>query len=197
MGERKAIGKKLRFEVLKRDKFTCQYCGRMSPDVILEIDHIKPVSEGGTNELLNLITSCRDCNRGKGKHKLSDDSAVKKQQSRIKELAERQEQLEMLIEWKESLQDFEQVKVNKLKSYFENIYRCTVNENGLPKIEKWVKQFSVEEIIEAIDIASETYSDANTSFNKVSGICVNRQRQKKDPQLYYYNYISKVYRDKY
>ena len=32
MGKRKAISKKMRFEVFKRDKFTCQYCGRSVPD---------------------------------------------------------------------------------------------------------------------------------------------------------------------
>ena len=48
---RKPLSKKIRFEVFKRDKFTCQYCGRMSPDVILEVDHIEPVAEGGDNEI--------------------------------------------------------------------------------------------------------------------------------------------------
>ena len=86
MGERKGIGKKTRFEVFKRDKFTCQYCGRMAPDVILEVDHIKPVAEGGTNKMINLITSCRDCNRGKGKVRLSDDTELKKQQEQLAEL---------------------------------------------------------------------------------------------------------------
>lgn len=78
MANRKPLSKKMRFEVFKRDKFTCQYCGRMSPDVILEVYHIKPVAEGGTNDLINLVTSCRDCNRGKGKRKISDNSAVKR-----------------------------------------------------------------------------------------------------------------------
>ncbi len=63
---RKNLTKKQRFTILKRDNFTCRYCGRKIPEVILEIDHIVPVSKGGTNELNNLITSCRDCNRGKG-----------------------------------------------------------------------------------------------------------------------------------
>lgn len=36
MSKRKSISKKLRFEVFKRDGFTCQYCGRMAPDVVLE-----------------------------------------------------------------------------------------------------------------------------------------------------------------
>jgi 5-methylcytosine-specific restriction endonuclease McrA len=55
-----------RFEILRRDKFTCQYCGRKPPEVTLEVDHIFPVSKGGTNDPGNLTTSCYDCNRGKG-----------------------------------------------------------------------------------------------------------------------------------
>ena len=50
--KRKNLPKKIRFEVFKRDSFTCQYCGRMAPDVILEVDHILPVAEGGTNNII-------------------------------------------------------------------------------------------------------------------------------------------------
>lgn len=47
MTKRKAISKKIRFEVFKRDSFTCQYCGEKAPDVILHVDHIDPVAKGG------------------------------------------------------------------------------------------------------------------------------------------------------
>lgn len=57
---------KLRFEIFKRDNFTCQYCGRKSPDVILEVDHIFPKSKGGLNKKENYKTACKDCNIGKG-----------------------------------------------------------------------------------------------------------------------------------
>ena len=70
MAERKALSKKTRFEIFKRDLFTCQYCGATPPDVVLEVDHIMPVAGGGTNDEMNLITSCVDCNRGKGKREL-------------------------------------------------------------------------------------------------------------------------------
>jgi 5-methylcytosine-specific restriction endonuclease McrA len=60
-----AIGKSLRFEVFARDAFTCQYCGMRPPDVVLEVDHIHPRSKGGSDDPINLITSCFDCNRGK------------------------------------------------------------------------------------------------------------------------------------
>lgn len=56
--KRRSLSKKKRFEVFKRDSFTCQYCGAKAPDVVLQCDHIKPVSKGGTDDILNLITSC-------------------------------------------------------------------------------------------------------------------------------------------
>ena len=68
---RKPISKKLRFEIFKRDGYQCQYCGNTPPSVVLEVDHIHPVCEGGGNGEDNLITACFDCNRGKGKELLS------------------------------------------------------------------------------------------------------------------------------
>ena len=80
--KRVPISKALRFEVFKRDSFTCQYCGRSAPEVVLEVDHIVPVSKGGTNDLFNLVTSCKECNRGKSNKELSDDTTIKKTKSR-------------------------------------------------------------------------------------------------------------------
>lgn len=59
------ITKKLRFKILARDKFTCRYCGSDSTQSPLEVDHILPVSKGGTDEITNLFTACSDCNAGK------------------------------------------------------------------------------------------------------------------------------------
>lgn len=59
MSERQAVGHKLCFEVFKRDSFTGQYCGVKAPDVVLNVDHIHPVAEGGGADILNLVTSCR------------------------------------------------------------------------------------------------------------------------------------------
>jgi 5-methylcytosine-specific restriction endonuclease McrA len=76
---RTPLSKKIRFEVFKRDKFTCQYCGGKSPNVILNVDHIDPVANGGGNDIVNLITSSFECNNGKRAIPLSDDSIVEKQ----------------------------------------------------------------------------------------------------------------------
>jgi len=57
---------KLRFEILERDGFRCQYCGRTpGQGATLQIDHISPKSKGGQDTIQNLITSCAECNLGK------------------------------------------------------------------------------------------------------------------------------------
>jgi hypothetical protein len=60
------VTKALRFKILKRDKFTCQYCGRKAPEVVLHVDHKIPKSKGGTKSESNLVAACFDCNMGKG-----------------------------------------------------------------------------------------------------------------------------------
>lgn len=62
----------VRFSVFKRDNFTCQYCGRKPPNVVLEADHVLAVANGGSDAIHNLVTSCQDCNRGKGANQLCD-----------------------------------------------------------------------------------------------------------------------------
>jgi len=60
----------LRWEILRRDDFTCRYCGQSAPDVILHVDHIISDYDGGTEEMANLITACSACNLGKNASRL-------------------------------------------------------------------------------------------------------------------------------
>ncbi|WP_338097835.1 HNH endonuclease [Methanolapillus ohkumae] len=56
----------LRYDILKRDNYRCRICGKSSNDgVLLEVDHITPVSKGGKTVEHNLQTLCRQCNQGK------------------------------------------------------------------------------------------------------------------------------------
>ena len=183
MAERKPISKKTRFEVFKRDRFTCQYCGRMSPDVILEVDHIKPVAEGGTNKMINLITSCRDCNRGKGKRKLSDDAELKKQQKELVDLADKREQAEMMIKWRDELTDLTAQQVGSINKSILLLTGSLCSDHGDRIIAQLIKKFSFVEVAEAVDIAFSNYkSDTNAeweyAFSKIGGICYNRRKAK-------------------
>jgi hypothetical protein len=69
--DRRGVDLKCRFEVLKRDHFTCQYCGRRAPAVEIEVDHVVPRSAGGTDDLTNLVAACFECNSGKSNRPLS------------------------------------------------------------------------------------------------------------------------------
>lgn len=66
--QRALMTKKLREFIKKRDNFTCCNCGnstQVEPNLLLEIDHIIPVSKGGHTEEDNLQTLCWKCNREK------------------------------------------------------------------------------------------------------------------------------------
>lgn len=68
-GQRALMTSKLRQSIKERDRFTCQKCGvsiEKEPTLLLEIDHIIPVSKGGLTTEDNLQTLCWRCNRSKG-----------------------------------------------------------------------------------------------------------------------------------
>lgn len=81
MMARKALSGSLRWQVLARDGFMCRYCGaRAGQDgVVLHVDHIISVADGGDNSFQNLLAACQQCNGGKGAkslQKLPDSSGV-------------------------------------------------------------------------------------------------------------------------
>lgn len=68
-GQRALMTSKLREYIKKRDNYTCQHYGlsiKDEPNLLLEIDHIIPLSKGGLTNTDNLQTLCWRCNRKKG-----------------------------------------------------------------------------------------------------------------------------------
>ena len=68
-GQRALMTSNLREKIKKRDCYTCQICKNSTekePNLLLEIDHIVPVSKGGMTTEDNLQTLCWKCNRTKG-----------------------------------------------------------------------------------------------------------------------------------
>lgn len=177
MAKRKSFSKKERFEVFKRDSFTCQYCGAKAPDVILEVDHIKPVSEGGDNDIMNLITSCFTCNRGKRNTELSDNSVIEKQRRQIEELNLRRQQLEMMLEWRDGLKAIEDEKHQKAVEYWNSkldVYDMALTNTGESNMKRLVEKYGLMNVLDAIDIACDKYlkdeKTASTAFGKIGGI---------------------------
>ena len=56
----------IRYQVLKGANGKCALCGITKDDSPIDVDHIKPRSKGGSNDLSNLQALCYRCNRGKG-----------------------------------------------------------------------------------------------------------------------------------
>lgn len=200
--KRVPLTKKIRFEVFKRDSFTCQYCGRMAPDVVLEVDHIVPVADGGTNDIMNLVTSCHDCNSGKGKRRLSENEELKKQQEQLKLLNQRREQMEMIVEWRKQLKSLDEEEVFKIEDLFKELCDSSFKENGKKTILNLIKKYGFMEVYDCTIISIEKYfiendsSSAEKAFNYIGRICYNRKVQSENPILKDVNYIVKMAKNK-
>ena len=48
--------------IFKRDNYTCAFCGKKFPINELTLDHLYPVSKGGSSRKYNLVTACKECN---------------------------------------------------------------------------------------------------------------------------------------
>ena len=173
--KRKQLSKKQRFEVFKRDGFRCQYCGSAAPEAVLQVDHIKPVASGGGNDLLNLVTSCVDCNQGKGARELGDGSAVEKQRAQLDHLHERREQLEMVVQWRDALvsisEDVADVVIDAMERRaigraFEPCARRTVVS--------WAEKYDVQVLLDAVDDACRQYlrfdADGNATLKSTENM---------------------------
>ena len=49
-----------KIEALKLDKWQCVQCGSRRP---LDIHHILPLAQGGSNRLTNMVSLCRECHQ--------------------------------------------------------------------------------------------------------------------------------------
>lgn len=58
--KREKITPELRENILRRDRYTCRYCGSKKEPFYL--DHVYPVARGGETSEENLVTSCLNCN---------------------------------------------------------------------------------------------------------------------------------------
>lgn len=128
-----ALSKSKRFEIFKRDGFTCQYCGQRPPDVVLEVDHIDPRSKGGSDDELNLITACFDCNRGKSAKKLTDIHP--RPDANFKYL-EAQQEIAEAREYLKAQSELESLQV-KIMEHLDKVFAENINNYYLPPDNQW------------------------------------------------------------
>jgi len=192
---RKPVKKSIRFEVFKRDSFKCQYCGSEAPSVLLHIDHIHPVAAGGDNDITNLITSCQECNLGKRDRQLSDKSRIQKSKNQLNELQKRREQLELMMEWRSGLKQITNETLSSIvKLWKEKIPNWGVSPSGEAHFKRLLSKYSVTEVADAIEVASEQYLEFDeegkitrdsicNALEKIDGILHWARVFKKNPGL--------------
>ena len=173
-----AIGKKARFEIFKRDAFTCAYCGRTPPAVVLQVDHIHPKSKGGSDTPENLITACLDCNQGKTNIPLS-----KVPESLASSMAIVREREEQVREHKKLLAQIERrfksdaKKVGKLFSTAFPDKVLTMRFQDI-SLRRFLSKLSISLVLEAMRTAAIKCPDEpEDAIKYFCGICWNKIRE--------------------
>ena len=179
MTKRKSLSKKLRFEIFKRDSFTCQYCGCHPPGIVLEIDHVIPVSEGGENDEENLVTSCFDCNRGKSNRSLaSTPESIAARMEREKEIEAQVKAYTKLIRERKERVESEAWQVVSVfceehgdQEKFE-AGELSINKDWFKSVKRFISLIGLMEALEAMEIAVEKFPWSETKcFKYFCGIC--------------------------
>jgi len=170
--KRKQQSPKLRFEVFKRDSFTCAYCGSEPPAVVLEIDHIDPVASGGSDDIDNLITSCFDCNRGKGHTPLSSIPPSLKESMEVRK--EKEAQIKEYRKFMAAIRRRTQRDIKKIEKIYTNKYpEYKFNERfSQVTVKRFLSMLPIHEIEDAMYIAcSRPNLNENRTLKYFCGIC--------------------------
>ncbi len=181
MTKRKPLSKKVRFDVFKRDYFQCQYCGNTPPSIVLEVDHIHPVSKGGDNDIDNLITACFDCNRGKRAESLN--SIPQTLSDKTEMMLEKEAQLSEYKKIKTKISRRKNREVEKLNGLFNSHFKeCTLNKTTKIKIKsQFLPHIDIDDLLESMEFAcSRLVGEPDEAYLYFCGICWNKIRENSD-----------------
>lgn len=163
-----------RFDVFKRDSFSCGYCGRKPPEVTLEVDHINPKSLGGDDDINNLITACFDCNRGKRDKPLDNIPS-----SLVENLATMKEKAAQVKEYNKFLAKIQKSE-DGMVEIIANIYFDTFGGWALTEkfkkitLRQFLRKLPLSDVEEAMYLACDRVSDPGAAIKYFCGICWNK-----------------------
>lgn len=174
------VSKRARFEVLRRDDYTCRYC--RSKDGPLTVDHVQPVALGGSDDPSNLVAACRDCNAGKASTNLDAETAAQVADDALR--------------WSRAIQAASRQRAQKAEAEADLIdWFVEAWESSMPpfatlpdyaEVEPTILRFfglglPVEEIAAAIDLtAGATHVYQRARWKYFCGVCWNKVRDLQD-----------------
>lgn len=173
-----SVSTRLRFEIFKRDRFTCQYCGRNPPAVVLHVDHIEAVSTGGSDKADNLVTACQDCNLGKSNVPLSQ--VPKSLKDVAKESAEKRKQLEAYHAMIEDDRQAQDVVIRQLGLHWYNLHNNEIDnyifgDSRALTIRTFLQSLTKFQVFDAMSLAQSkvptTFGEDDRAFRYFCGIC--------------------------
>jgi hypothetical protein len=168
--QRVALTKRMRFNVFKRDAFTCQYCGSHPPSVVLEVDHINPVANGGKNNIDNLITACFDCNRGKSDRLLEILPQTLEQKADV--LREKQEQMKAYERLLKTEKRNEDKRIDEVQDAFKlHFSGFSFSDSFRASVRIFVQKMPVNEVVAAMHRACSKIGRRDDSIKYFCGIC--------------------------
>lgn len=174
---RKALSKRTRFEVFKRDSFECQYCGAHPPGVILHVDHIVPVASDGGNDFDNLVTACSDCNSGKGAVDLS--VVPQSLADKAAQVQEREAQLAGYYAVMEARRErVEDDAWRVAEALYPGSSEQGLSRQYLASIKRFNEAIGLHSVLEAAEIARAKFYGGSKLFRYFCGICWNRVRER-------------------
>lgn len=194
---RQPIPRKLRHEVFKRDGYRCRECGSSKDETSLEIDHIVPVAKGGTNDIDNLQTLCRECNQKKHTDEwVGGKKDIKIAQNELKNLEEQLKKYEVKLEHAKTEDEkieyqYMIIKLNeKISDVLHSIKKLEITEKKRikqekkkVKKEKLFKKYYVQSDDDFIKFLSKYFNMEEKNKNDIINCLVNNYSEERISNL--------------
>lgn len=132
---------------------------------------------------------------------------MEKQRKQLSDLQERKDQIEMMMEWQRELAKLDDYAVEQLAIFWaELIPPYGLNENGKKSLEKLLKKFSHEQVMEAMRVSVKQYiqfkddkpteASVENAWKKVGGICALKKYDGTNPEMKEIYYIRGILRNR-
>jgi hypothetical protein len=192
-GGRVSLSVRTRFEVFKRDRFTCTYCGGHPPDVLLEVDHVVPRAAGGSDEIDNLVTACWDCNRGKSDRLLDEGDRPTVSPKTVAAMQERLDQARAYVELLNQLTNVTEMMRDRVIEYWARSFDAVAfEEDGQTRyrlaggtwpneatLRTFLRELTLEQIFSAIDASAAKIGAYSGNDRYFYAVCWRLIREKR------------------